>query len=66
MYIHVAYSDNHVRSWYNRIGDFLLSVWDKGKELLYGNGSSDYVSQINPTPECARSMALSAMAIECE
>ena len=46
------YLPQSVVSWYNRVGDFLLPVWDKKKEILYGNGSTDYVSQTNPTPEC--------------
>ena len=25
-------------SWYNRVGDFLMSVGDRRKEILYGNG----------------------------
>ena len=44
-----------------------MSVWDRDKESLYGNGPVDEVSQNNPTPECtARSMALSAMTVERE
>ena len=39
-------------SWYNKVGDFLMSVWDRRKEILYGNGSIGEVSQNNPTPEC--------------
>ena len=39
-------------SWYNRVGDFLMSVWDRRKEILYGNGLVGNVSQNNPTPEC--------------
>ena len=39
-------------SWYNRVVNLLLSVWDRKKKILYGSGSSDYVSQTNPTPEC--------------
>ena len=26
-------------SWYNGVGDFLRSVWDRRKEILYGTGS---------------------------
>ena len=51
--------------WYNRVGDFLLSVWDRRKEILYGKGSSNYVSQTNPTPEC-KVNGTSAMVVECE
>ena len=39
-------------SWYNRVGDFLMSVWDRRKEILYGNGLVGDVNQNNPTPEC--------------
>ena len=38
--------------WYNRIGDFFMSVWDRRKEILYGKGSACKVSQNNPTLEC--------------
>ena len=46
-------------SWYNRVGDFLMSVWNKRKEILYGNGPACGASQTNPTPECE------ANGIEC-
>ena len=39
-------------SWYNKVGDFVMSVWDRRKEILYGNGSLGEVSQNNPTQEC--------------
>ena len=29
-----------------------MSVWDRRKEILYGNGSICEVGQNNPTPEC--------------
>ena len=32
--------------------DFLMSVRDRRKEILYGNGLVDEVVQNNPTPEC--------------
>ena len=35
--------------WYSRIGEFLMSVWDRRKEILYGNGSN---GRTNSTPEC--------------
>ena len=38
--------------WYNRVGDFSLSVWDRRKEILYGNGRVYGVSQNNSTREC--------------
>ena len=50
-------------SWYSRVGDFLMSVWDRRKEILYGNGSVGEVRQSTPL-ESVRSMALSAMTIE--
>ena len=52
-------------SWYNRVGDFLMSVWDRRKEILYGNGSAGDVIQTTPLLS-ARSMAQSAMTVECE
>ena len=36
-------------SWYNRVGNFLLSASDRRKEVLYGDGSACETSQINPT-----------------
>ena len=39
-------------SWYNGVGVFLLLVWDRRKEILYGNGSGCEANQANPTPEC--------------
>ena len=30
--------DDECSSWHNRAGDFLKSVWDRRKEILYGNG----------------------------
>ena len=39
-------------SWYNGVGVFLLSVWGRGKECLYGDGSACEVSWTNATPEC--------------
>ena len=42
---------NECSSWYNKVGGF-LSVWDRRKEILYGNGLLVEVSQNNPTPEC--------------
>ena len=44
--------DDECSYWYNRVGDFLLSVWDRRKEILYGNGQVYEVSQTNPTREC--------------
>ena len=39
-------------SWYNKVGDFLMLVWDRRKEILYGNGSIGEVGQNIPTPGC--------------
>ena len=39
-------------SWYNRVGNFLMSVWERREEILYGNGLVCEVNQNNPTPEC--------------
>ena len=39
-------------SWYDRVRDLLMSVWDRRKKILYGNGSVDEVSQNKPIPEC--------------
>ena len=45
-------------SWYNGVGRFLMSVWDR-RRVLCGDGSVCKVSQTNPTPECK------AHGIEC-
>ena len=50
---------------YNRVGDFLISVWDRRREILYGNGLLVEVNQKNPLLS-VRSMAQSAMMVECE
>ena len=39
-------------SWYDKVGDFLMSVWSRRKEILFGNGSIGDVGQNNPTPAC--------------
>ena len=44
--------NNECSYWYNRVGDFLLSVWNRRKEILYGNGQVYEISQTNPTREC--------------
>ena len=38
-------------AWYNSVGDFLMSVWDKRKETLYVNGLVGEVDHNNPSPE---------------
>ena len=41
-------------SWYSRIEEFLMLVWNRRKEILYGSGLAQVVRQANcnPTPEC--------------
>ena len=40
-------------SWYNRVGNFLVSIWDRRKQLLYTDESAGIAGQSNPTPlEC--------------
>ena len=34
------------------MGDFLVSIWDRRKQLLYVSGSAFMTRQNNPTPEC--------------
>ena len=43
--------NNECSSWYNRVGDFLLSVWNRRKQLLYIDGSACTARQNNPTSE---------------
>ena len=38
--------------WYNRVGNFLASVRDQKKEILYGSGPACTAQQNNPAPEC--------------
>ena len=38
-------------SWYNRVRDFKMSVWDRRKEILHGNRLVVEVNQNNPTLE---------------
>ena len=41
------------RFWYNGVGDFLVSIWDSRKQLLYTDRSACMTRQITPTPlEC--------------
>ena len=49
----------------SRVGDFYMSVWDRRKEILYGNGSVGEVRQ-STLLQSARSMALSARMVENE
>ena len=59
--------NNDCSLWYNRVGVFLMSVWERRKEISYGEGSVYKVSQNNPTIKCeANIMAIIAMAVECE
>ena len=39
-------------AWYNRMGDFLLSILERRKEILCSNGSASGISETKPTPEC--------------
>ena len=39
-------------SWYSRIGDFFMFVWDQRKGILYGGESACVVGQTNRTSEC--------------
>ena len=51
--------------WYSRVGDFLWSVWVGGRKSY--TAMDRYTRSVRPTPlESARSMALSAMAVEGE
>ena len=38
--------------WYNRIGDFFMSVRERRQEILFGKGLACKVSQNNLTLEC--------------
>ena len=38
--------------WYNKVGDFLMFVWERKKEILSGKGSACKVSQNDPNLEC--------------
>ena len=40
------------RKMLGRNGDFLVSVWNRRREILCGNGSICEDSRNNPTPEC--------------
>ena len=44
-------ANDECSSWYNRVGNFLVSVWDRRKEILYGGGSTCTSRQNTPTPE---------------
>ena len=39
-------------SWYNKVGNFLMSVWDRREEILYGSGLVSEVGQNILIPEC--------------
>ena len=38
-------------SWFDGVGDLLVSVWEGWKEISYSNGSSCTTQWNNPTPE---------------
>ena len=44
--------NNECSSWYNRVGNFFVSVWDRRKPLLYVDRSACMTWQNNSTPEC--------------
>ena len=52
-------------SWYSTVVDFLMLVWDRRKEIMYGTGSIGQVRQSAPL-QSARSMAWSAVTVEYE
>ena len=41
-------ANNDCSSWYNSVGDFLMSVWERGRETLYGKGSVYKIPQNDP------------------
>ena len=52
-------------SWYNRVGDILLPVWDRRNEVYMA--MAHWIMSVRPNSlQSARSMALSAMAVEYE
>ncbi len=51
-------------SWYDRVGDFVMDVWESRKEILY-SGLTSIVRWTNPTPECEAN-GTSAVAVESE
>ena len=44
--------NNECSSWYTKLGDFVMSVWGRRKEILYDVRSVGEASQTSPTPEC--------------
>ena len=52
-------------SWYGRIGEFLMLVWDRRKKVLYGSGLVQVVGWPNPL-QSVRPMAFIALAVERE
>ena len=34
--------------WYNRVGDSLMSIWERRNDILHGKGSPCKVSQNDP------------------
>ena len=54
--------------WYNRVGDFLMLVWERRKENLYGKGSvCTCIRFLRTTPLLSvKPMAIIVMAVECE
>ena len=51
--------------WYNRVSDFLMSVWERRKEICMAR--DHLVKFLRPTPLLsARLMAMIIMVVECE
>ena len=51
--------------WYNRVGDFLMSVWGEGRKFYMAR--DQLIRFLRTTPLLsARPMAIIAMVVECE
>ena len=46
----MLFVNNERNSWYNGVGDSLVWVWDRRKQLVYVYGSACMAQQNNPTP----------------
>ena len=53
-------------SCYNRVGDCLMSIWERRKEILYGKGLACKFSQNDPTLECEANGNNYYRAVDCE
>ena len=57
--------NDECNSWYDRVGNFLLSFWNKRKEICVV--MDQHVRSVRPTPlQIVKLMASTAMAVECE